>query len=271
MNTIKCNKCGYEWHYRGKNEYFARCPQCKSRVKIKKKYCLDCGKEICCEAKRCRICSNRTAEKRAKLSEKQLGVNNSMYNKTPWNKNLPIKLNNALEEWRRKGGKPWNKGMTGIHLSPKTEFKKGNRYSPRTEFKKGETPWIKGKHHTEDIKALLREKRMKQKIPTKNTSIEIKLYQILNELGVKYKTHQPVIGITQPDAFIEPNICIYVDGDYWHSLSEVRERDKKINKQLLKKGFTVLRFSESRVNNDIDGVIKDIVDLLRARNIYIVC
>ncbi len=32
---------------------------------------------------------------------------------------------------------PWNKGLKGIHLSPKSEFKKGQRPSPTTEFKKG--------------------------------------------------------------------------------------------------------------------------------------
>lgn len=34
----------------------------------------------------------------------------------------------------------WNKGLKGIHLSPKTEFKKGIRYSKETEFKKGHKP-----------------------------------------------------------------------------------------------------------------------------------
>ncbi len=46
-----------------------------------------------------------------------------------------------------KGHKPWNKNKKGIHLSPKSEFKKGevrlagNIYG----FKKGLMPWNKGK------------------------------------------------------------------------------------------------------------------------------
>lgn len=39
-----------------------------------------------------------------------------------------------------KGFIPWNKGLKGIHLSPSTEFKKGQRPSPETEFKKGHKP-----------------------------------------------------------------------------------------------------------------------------------
>ncbi len=37
------------------------------------------------------------------------------------------KPNNALEIWKEKGGQPWNKGLKGIHLSPKTEFKKNDK------------------------------------------------------------------------------------------------------------------------------------------------
>ena len=44
----------------------------------------------------------------------------------------------------KKGHIPWNKGLKGIHLSKKTEFKKGSHYSPKTEFKKGQSPWNKG-------------------------------------------------------------------------------------------------------------------------------
>lgn len=41
-----------------------------------------------------------------------------------------------------KGNSPWNKGKKGIHLSPKTEFKKGHK--PLAPFKKGVIPWNKG-------------------------------------------------------------------------------------------------------------------------------
>lgn len=34
----------------------------------------------------------------------------------------------------------WNKGLKGIHLSPKSEFKKGVRANPAGEFKKGHKP-----------------------------------------------------------------------------------------------------------------------------------
>jgi hypothetical protein len=44
----------------------------------------------------------------------------------------------------KKGHKTWNKGKTGIHSSPSTEFKKGISASPATQFRKGAVPWNKG-------------------------------------------------------------------------------------------------------------------------------
>lgn len=32
---LKCKKCGYEWEYRGKNPYYATCPRCLKKVKIR--------------------------------------------------------------------------------------------------------------------------------------------------------------------------------------------------------------------------------------------
>jgi len=32
---LKCEKCGYTWYYKGKRTFYAQCPNCYSRVKIK--------------------------------------------------------------------------------------------------------------------------------------------------------------------------------------------------------------------------------------------
>jgi len=37
----KCKRCGYEWIYLGKSEYYACCPRCKSSVKLNKKVDID--------------------------------------------------------------------------------------------------------------------------------------------------------------------------------------------------------------------------------------
>ncbi|MHA1737884.1 MAG: NUMOD3 domain-containing DNA-binding protein [Candidatus Heimdallarchaeota archaeon] len=40
----------------------------------------------------------------------------------------------------------------GEHRSSKTEIKKGQRLNKETEFKKGQTPWNKGKKHSEETR-----------------------------------------------------------------------------------------------------------------------
>lgn len=33
---LKCQRCGNEWEYKGKSEYYAPCSKCKTSVSIKK-------------------------------------------------------------------------------------------------------------------------------------------------------------------------------------------------------------------------------------------
>lgn len=32
---LKCKHCGYEWEYTGKSKYYATCPKCLYKVKLK--------------------------------------------------------------------------------------------------------------------------------------------------------------------------------------------------------------------------------------------
>lgn len=157
--------------------------------------------------------------------------------------------------------KPWNKGIKGYSTSLKDREFSVNHKKNLSLSMKGRTPWNKdkgdyikgnknpmfGKKHSEKTKDKIRDARMKQKIPTKFTSIEIKIKKLLDILRIPYKTHKAVMGISQPDFFIEPNICIYCDGDYWHNLPNVIERDKKINDILKFAGYKVLRLWENKI------------------------
>jgi len=33
---LKCKNCQYGWNYNGKNEFWATCPHCLNKVKVKK-------------------------------------------------------------------------------------------------------------------------------------------------------------------------------------------------------------------------------------------
>lgn len=53
---------------------------------------------------------------------------------------------------------------------------------------------------------------------------------------------------TYVDFYIpKANVCLYCDGDYWHSLPEVQERDIEQNRVLASMGYSVVRMSESEI------------------------
>jgi len=90
----------------------------------------------------------------------------------------------------------------------------------------------------------------KYRIKQKDTDIEIIIEEWLQEQNIEYeKQYTQPIGRTHTrvDFFIPPNICLYVDGNYWHRLFKTRRKDKKQNRLLSELGFRVIRIRGSDV------------------------
>jgi len=137
----------------------------------------------------------------------------------------------------------WNKGLT------KETDDRVKKY--------GESQ--KGKVISEETRQKNREARMKQRLPKKDTSIELALQRGLDVVGINYDTHLPVCGICQPDiVFPEMKLAVFADGDYWHNLPGKREKDLKQNQVLKENGWTVLRFWGREINSDIEGCVNKI-------------
>jgi DNA mismatch endonuclease (patch repair protein) len=95
--------------------------------------------------------------------------------------------------------------------------------------------------------------------------------------GIKFEKHKPIIG--QPDIFIEPNICLFIDGDYWHAnpnkySSEVSitkdkkakniwARDIQVNNELSKMGYLIVRLWESDIKKNTQGCAEKVIEALR--------
>jgi very-short-patch-repair endonuclease len=56
---------------------------------------------------------------------------------------------------------------------------------------------------------------------------------------------------THVDFFIEPNICLYVDGNYYHLLPNAKKCDENQNRILPQMGYNVIRLSEVEILNGI--------------------
>jgi len=120
------------------------------------------------------------------------------------------------------------------------------------------------------------------KIPKKDTKPEKFLQKLLRENNVKFETHKAILG--QPDIFIKPNFCIFVDGDRFHANPKkysddiviwkkydrrgrnipaqtakmIREKDKRITDNLKKEGFKVIRFWQSELEEETEKCLKKI-------------
>ena len=131
---------------------------------------------------------------------------------------------------------------------------------------------IKKSKESIEIKEKYRQNRLRQVFPFKDTKIEIKLQEALKKESINFETHKPILG--QPDIFIEPNICVFADGCYWHSCEKCVDKNKMDNRQryaktkdlvitqkLANEGYIVLRFWEHEIHTDINSCISKIKEM----------
>ena len=203
-----------------------------------------------------------------------------------WNKGLT----KETDERVAKNAEATSKGKTGVPLSEehrqhlseacaKSEevqqhilnlnknFHTGRKRSE--EFKRihSETSPLRGKtleeiygvEEANRLKELSRQGRMNQKPITKETSIERAIFAELTLRNIVFEKHWKIkIAATEIDAFIQPNICIYADGDYWHHLPDYIVRDARQNKILLENGYKVFRFWQHDIKKDVKACVDQI-------------
>ena len=105
---------------------------------------------------------------------------------------------------------------------------------------------------SEEGREFARQRRLNQDIPTRDTSIEIKIQNILKENGYDFVTHQSCCNICIPDIlFPEKKVIVQCDGDYWHNFPCGNEKDHMQDEILEKNGWHVLRFWECMINDNI--------------------
>lgn len=99
------------------------------------------------------------------------------------------------------------------------------------------------------------------------TSIELALESELTRRGIEFNAQKTYkLGIA--DVFIEPNIYVFADGDYWHAYNAVQGNAKPTEKQakqiakdrqqtnyLKASGNVVFRFWEHEINTDVEACV----------------
>lgn len=127
-------------------------------------------------------------------------------------------------------------------------------------------------------------------IKSKNTSIEVKLRKALWHNGYRYRVNfkelpgKPDIAITRYKIAIfcdseffhgkdweilKPRLEKGNNADYWvHKIEKNRERDEEVNKELLFKGWTVVRFWGKDILKNVDECVQVVNEIVCDMNIY---
>lgn len=176
---------------------------------------------------------HHTDKTKNKISESNIGKKHS--GESYWKGKInPLTVKRNLE----------NNPMKNKEISKKvSEKSKGKHYSIKSEYKKGDP----------SLSKRIKELRIEGKliIPKKDTSIEIKIQNFLKQLNIEFFTHQYIKEIEhgyQCDILIPSmNLVIECDGDYWHKYPIGNDIDHIRTKELLEKGFKVLRLWEHEI------------------------
>lgn len=137
---------------------------------------------------------------------------------------------------------------------------------------------------------LTKEQRRKnmQSIKSKDTSIELLLRKALWHKGYRYRKNYKKLPGSPDIVLTKYKIAIFCDGEFFHgkdwpqlkeklNKSENSEfwiqkiekninRDMEINKQLVVKDWTVIRFWGKDIKNDLESCIKTIEEAIFERN-----
>jgi len=160
----------------------------------------------------------------------------------------------------------WRKKISDMHTDPNSIYQS-------KEYREKISKANKGKIRSLEAKERYRMARLSQILPTKDSIPEKIIQKKLKENNIKFNKHIPLIG--QPDVFIKPNICIFVDGDYWHAnpkkymfnsilyggktAHEIWKKDERVTKKLEASNYKVLRFWETDILNNIDCILNEIL------------
>lgn len=219
-----------------------------------------------------------------------LGRKHSDETKRKLSLNNPMRDNPEVRQKASKSKKgmiPWNKGKKGVQVAwnkgkelPHLRGRKRPDFSELLRKRVGSKHPNYGKHWTEEAKVKRRISRLGQVFPSRDSSIEVKLQYWLSSIHIKYETHKTIDG--QPDIFLEPNICVFADGNFFHgnplyfkpfdilsngmTAMEIWDKDNRVTTRLQSQGYTVLRFWEHDIINNFPWVQSRILAELNPSN-----
>jgi len=117
------------------------------------------------------------------------------------------------------------------------------------------------------------------KIRGKNTKPELLFRKALWKKGIRYRVDNKKLP-GKPDVSIQKyKLAIFIDGEFWHGynwderkdniksnrdfwvpkIERNMQRDREVNQQLMDMGYTVFRFWEKEIKNELNICINDVL------------
>jgi DNA mismatch endonuclease (patch repair protein) len=121
--------------------------------------------------------------------------------------------------------------------------------------------------------------KIMSRIRGKNTKPELLLRKALWKKGVRYRLDNKKLP-GKPDVSIQKyKLAIFIDGEFWHGynwderkgsiksnrgfwvpkIERNMQRDREVNRQLNTMGYTVFRFWEKEIKNELNTCINDVL------------
>jgi len=228
-----------------------------------------------CSAK-CRIVWNKDETKHShpslmKMSQNRMGENNPVH--------MLISDKEKYDKWRKNiseadGARHWRgKTYEEIHgLEKALEIKNTQSESAKNREVHGHT----GIKHSTGTKRQIAIKAAKNNSERQDfvSAPQRKLFNFLfDKFGNRVQLEQSIAWYTA-DILIDKDIVVEVDGDFYHCNEalgffpkyKIQKRnltnDKNKNKFLVENGYTLLRFWQSEIDSDINGVLNRILHVI---------
>lgn len=127
-------------------------------------------------------------------------------------------------------------------------------------------------------------RKVMQRIRSKDTSIEVRMRKALWHKGYRYRKNDSRLPGTPDIVLPKYKIAVFCDSEFFHGkdwevlkprlakgnnsqfwinkISRNRERDDEVNKRLLFRGWTVIRFWGQEIQKDVDQCVKVIEETI---------
>lgn len=91
------------------------------------------------------------------------------------------------------------------------------------------------------------------------STAELEFEKIINDLDIAFFYEEKICG-WKIDYYLGHRVCVEIQGEYWHSLDKVKEKDDRKINELKTKGYIVIEIQEENIHKNKSKVKKQITD-----------